>query len=466
MKFFLALFILVPTLPGVAAVKFAPGRESILSPEIRRFDLGRYERAGFSITSFLRAQFAKQSNRGDVANFVERLDQAYSDHVQPGDLEIVSVDPLKNRSSVFIEDVNHALLLRQRRADFRTDPKVRLRIQNILIGALHVIDARIRNEMDASVDELLRIRRYLLAQGTFISKGKVGQLNVNDLWWDLLWIRGHGYPLDLVDLHLQKVAVISQEASAQWRERLRQYSISLVLYALRRNTPPTLGREKPQAISLRLTSRAMELTQPTEVALLKEIKLFHYKFLQQNGLTYEAGQLKKEIAMDLFLNKGRQLLALPAERWGRTDLSLPARLGGVLGGLFRGLIVFLTYGAGLIFVATPIELILILTAIVILSRQGAIHFNIDSRSLKSLLKQHRLHARRGWKRLPAFAADFVGLIRAELRMAWRMFVASYTAATPVPFYSKVAVSLLIFGIGLYFNSARLLIEAVVNQMTM
>lgn len=447
-----------------ATVAFA--KATPLDRDIKAAGLDRYEKAGRSVSLQLRRNLVQILNSADETTAADRFERAYQEKQRPGALETLSLESRRNHVAVFIDDVHRALDLRQKYAvSFRQDPKVRARIQNILIGTLHVLDVDIRGELDSSVDELMRIRRYLLSQGTFVTRGQT-KLTVDDLWWDWLWLRGYGYPLDLTELHLQKVQAISKTAQARWRERLRLYALSTALGALRQATPPVLGREKAATISLRLTNLALDLAGPTAPsALQKELKLYLYRGLQANGQTYEASQVKKEIAMDLFMAKGWQIVKSPAEPWSRGDLGFFGKVFASLGQLFRSLFTFLTYGAGFLFVATPIDVLLIAAAIFILGRQGKAHFNVQIRGLSPIWKEHRLIERDGWRRALPFLKDALQYLREELSIAWRMFVASYTA-TPVPFYSKIAASLLLFGVGLYFNSARMMVETVVAQMTM
>ena len=155
----------------------------------------------------------------------------------------------------------------------------------------------------------------------------------------------------------------------------------------------------------------------------------------------------------------------PAEPWKRRDLSFFSKASTSVERLVRGVFSAITYGIGFLFIATPIELILILTALVILSKQGQTFYRERIHGIPALARYHRIYRRDGWRRVPSFAKSIVQSLAQEGKLAWRMFVASYTSAA-VPFYSKVATSLLLFGVGLYFNSARNLVETVVNQVTM
>lgn len=436
-----------------------------VNKDIKSLNLREYEKAGEQVSAFLRKTLVKMSDTVPDTSLTEKFEHAYLEKLRPGTLERLSLKQRPLGAESFIADVHRVLELRQRnQLAFRTDYKVRRRIQNVFVGALHALDIEIRTELDSSIDDLMRVRRFLLSQGTFVANS--GRLTTDDIWWDWLWLRGHGYASDLTELHLQKMNVISRQVGAAWKERLRHHGLSTALYALRRNTQPVLVEEKASVVSLRLTNLALDLagaSAPTPV--IKELKLYLYRGLQANGQTYEASQVKKEIAMDLFLAKGWQIVKSPAEPWSRKDLGFFSKFIASLGQLFRSVATFITYGAGFLFVATPIELILVILAVTTLALQAHRYFDVQKRGLRSLWRDHRLLSENGWRRIPSFLMDGQKIVRDELALAWRMFVASYTM-TGVPFFSKLAASLLLFGIGLYFNSARSLVEAVVAQMTM
>lgn len=436
-----------------------------LASDIRVYHLQRYEIAGARVSAKLQKSFIQLIDKNSELTFSEKFDLAYQDTMKPGDLEKMSLEPSSHEGD-FINDVHHALEIRQKyNQGYRHDAKIRRRIQNILIGSLHVLDVKIRTELDTTIDELMRVRQFLLSQGTFITKS-ANHLVVNDLWWDWLWLRGHNYPSDLVQLHLQKVALISKRASTVWKERLRKHSVAMAMFALKNNTQPVLGRQKPAEVALNLTNTAQQLSgESISEPVQKQLKLYLYRGLQATGQTYEASQIKKEIAMDLFLTKGWQIASSSAEPWQHQERGFFEKLWASFTQLIRSVFTFLTYGAGFIFVATPIESLLVVAAIFILAKQGESYFNLRGRKFSQIWQEHDLLSNQGWQRIPAFLRSLTLAVKESLGVAWRMFVASYTVA-PVPFYSKVAASLLIFGIGLYFNSARTLVEGVVAQMTM
>lgn len=427
---------------------------------------GRYEPAGANVSKAIAADFSRLAKKANTEDFAEKIDSAYSEKIRPGRLEKISLASLKDRTGVFAEEVRHAVELRRgMNAAYRQDPALRLRMENVLVGALHVIDTELRSELNVDTDELWKLRRYLLSQGTFISNDASSKLTMNDLWWDWMWVRGYSYPADLVELHLQKVERIAKGLGPKKRAELNKYVVSMTIFALKKATPVVLDREKIAAVDLRLVQHALEKVGTTDTAAEKILKLHLYRLLQLNGETYEASQLKKEIAMDLFLSKGKTIILSPAEPWKRQDLSFFSKVSTSIERLFRGVFSAITYGIGFIFIATPIELILILTALTILSKQGQSFYSERIHGIPALARLHRIYRRDGWRRLPTFLRSIAQNLVHEGKLAWRMFVASYTSAS-VPFYSKVATSLLIFGVGLYFNSARNLVEAVVNQVTM
>ncbi|MGE0632528.1 MAG: hypothetical protein AB7O96_08980 [Pseudobdellovibrionaceae bacterium] len=447
--------------------------QSDLAKIIRHAQLEKYEKAGSSVKRSVKLLFKNELDSPQIwsATPVETWDFNYSEKIKPGVLENLTegqTEQGQHDLQIFYADVNRALALKTKfKTSYRSNPHVRKKLQNIFIGLLHVLDVKIRVHIDSSLDDLIRLRRFLLTQGTFYSSGKNAKLRLDDIWWDLLWLRGLSYSHDLVELHLEKVAAIANKQDMQWKSRLDRYYVALSLMVLKKNPGIVSTREKPFAVSLRIAHRATEKAEQMDFpqAVVKELKLDLYKYLTQSGQSHEARQLKKEIAMDLFFEKGRNVFTHTLEPWDDKKIDVIEKTTSSVSHFFETVLVFITYGIGFIFVATPIELILVLSGLFILAHQGHHFFGTQRKSFKKLWKQHRIFTKKGIRKLPNLMRDSWDLTREDFRTAWKMFVASYTSAG-VPFYSKVAASLLMFGVGLYFNSARSMVETVMSQMAM
>lgn len=90
---------------------------------------------------------------------------------------------------------------------------------------------------------------------------------------------------------------------------------------------------------------------------------------------------------------------------------------------------------GYVFVAWPLEFIVILISLFVFAFQSGGVLTDEEKQL----------AKTPWKKI------------------WLMFVKSYMGSQ-VPFFSKLAASLILFGIGLYFNSARNFVESLVANL--
>lgn len=442
-----------------------------LSKAIQSQGLGKYEKVGQIVKKSVKNLFVQEMDRPDVWTIspVETWDEAYTEKLKPGTFrEMLDGQERHQDVELLFAEVNRALALKGRfQNTYRTNPAVRARIQNILIGLLHVIDGKIRIQMDSSLDEIIRLRRFLLTQGTFYATGKMARLRLDDLWWDLLWLRGYTYSQDLVELHLEKVSAIASVQNFQWKSRLDRYFVSLSMMVLRKNPSNVMIREKPFIVSIRLAQKASEKAEQMQVPqnVSKELKLDLYKYLTQAGQTYEARQLRKEIAMDLFFEKGQDIYTKSLAPWENQKMDLIEKVKLSVYRFVENVLVFVTYGVGFVFLATPIELILIFIGLLILAHQGHGFFGTQRKSVKTIVRTHRIFGKKGFKKLPRFMKDFLELAHEEIKTAWKMFVASYTSPG-VPFYSKIAASLLMFGVGLYFNSARTMVETVMNHMAM
>lgn len=467
---FLMFTLLLPL--GLQASVEASAEANIVRA-IERNGLKKYQKAGIAVKQFLKISFIREMDQVPYvgAGHLEAWDARYNELLRPGALEGLEHGrraQTEHETQVFFEEVDRALTLKsQYQSSFRSNPQVRRHLQDVFIGLLHISDIKIRTHIDSSLDELMRLHRFLLSHGTFYSTGNVAKVRLDDFWWDLMWVRGHAYPADLVELHLQKVASIAAVQGPVWKNRLNRYYVSASLYALKKNETLALNQEKPSVIALRLATqaldRAIQLAQPGP--FVKELKVIMFKHFTQSGKTAEANQLKKEIAMDLFFEKGLSIVTAPHSPWKNTKGGVFDKLGASVELLFKSLFSFITYGIGLIFVATPLEFLLVFCSLVVLGHQGRQFFGVARRPIKDILAQHQVFTKGGIRNTPRLLRDVLLLAKDELFLAWRMFMASYTASG-VSFSSKFAASFLMFGIGLYFNSAKGLVESVMNQMAM
>ena len=96
---------------------------------------------------------------------------------------------------------------------------------------------------------------------------------------------------------------------------------------------------------------------------------------------------------------------------------------------------YIQFLIGYVFVAWPLEFIVILVSLLVFAFQSG----------GVLTDEEKQFAKTPWKKI------------------WLMFVKSYMGSQ-VPFFSKLAASLILFGIGLYFNSARNFVESLVANL--
>ncbi len=442
--------------------KFSKTTEKNFKRDFEINQMGQYSVAGKKVRQYLLSQFLNLGIKTPL-EIAQKLDQNYSDKLRPGALESRTLKAPGQLDFYLWPQVQALLEMRKRYVNFLNEsPKARLQLQNADIGILHLLDTHLKSDSMSGNDELWKIRKYLISQDFFRPQEKS---ETSELIWDWMLIRAHGYPLDLVDKHLQKVENVARNTSHPWPNILKNYETSLALLSIKKMPQTNENQEAQSKLALKLLRKILPFVDVNEHKVLREIKVQTYRLLQQTGQSVEAQQLKKEIATELFSYRVSQLGQEVKEVWNKTTISFMDRLISIFSVSIRGLIHLLTYLIGLLFVATPIEFLLITVALIMLSKQGHVFFEVKTKSLRMLWREHRLLEKKGYRRVLKFSLAVCKWFVNYMKVAWKMFMASYSN-TATSFYSKLATSLLIFGIGLYFNSARNLVESLVGQLSL
>lgn len=368
----------------------------------------------------------------------------------------------RNSVSVLIRDVNHAVQIKSfNQKDFRSNPKVRRKIQNVFLGLMFSIETLSRIHLGQTLDELITLERFLLSKATFFTTEANSKINTGDILFDFLWLRSLKFPVELTELSLKKVrALLNLKPSANEQVVLQKYMGSLAFIALQRTDLAQFSPLNSSGAFERLILAVKE-THPKDTEILREAKWLHYNYLQKVGRGSEAYDLKNSLYLDQLGAKAKLLVKEPVKIMSKPELNFFGKLTSSLTSVVRNLFLVGKYSIGFLFVATPLEFIVLLLAFAILSHQGVAFFGEKQTSYGELWAHHRILQSGGWRRLPALVKATFHFILWYIKLAWRMFVTTYTGAA-VPFYSKVASSLLLFGVGLYFNSARTLAETLLS----
>ena len=285
------------------------------------------------------------------------------------------------------------------------DSKQRSNMQMTFYGLSQAI--RKANQMNLTIqsDQFDKLHDILVSQATGLFYSSFKERHKVDLFWCAYFLHELNYPIDLTAKHL--LALEKSISKLNDPEKYKIYGAKLAKLSL------NLGQQltKPNQEQVDTLFRWIQFSnlspadyQSSQRAYLKQLQLI--------GDTEKIKDFKKELATSLLFQESKNLLKHPL-------------------GLFK----YVQFLIGYIFVAWPLEFILILGSLSILAFQAS----------AVLTKEEKKRAKRLDKKL------------------WMMFTKSYLGAN-VPFFSKLAASLILFGVGLYFNSAKNFVESMITNM--
>ena len=278
----------------------------------------------------------------------------------------------------------------------RKNTKLRRELQFNFIGLSHAIQKSNEINLQINADQYKKLHDILVSQATGLFYASYRENQKSDFFWTSYFLHQLNYPMDLVYLHLQY--------SKQWPI----YTSQLANLAL--NNAIEINNVTGPQVDFLYSKARLKLQTDREIRGLQKNYL---KQLNRLGDSEKVKSIKREMATHLLYFETQNLMNNP---------------------FF--ILDYLQFIIGYVFVAWPLEFIVILVSLLVLAFQSGAVLTIEE-------KQQA-------KKNPA-------------KKIWLMFVKSYMGSQ-VPFFSKLAASLILFGIGLYFNSARNFVESLVANM--
>ena len=284
-------------------------------------------------------------------------------------------------------------------------PKEREAMQLTYFGLSQAIKKGNELNLGIQSDQFNKLHAALVSQSTFLYYSTYREARRADLFWISYYLKSLHYPMDMTAKHL--MALDKKIVNFKYPEKYHYYGLKLAKMSL------TLGDQvnrptQQQVDSLYNWARYFQL--PPEQ--LQAVQKAYLKQLQINGDSEKVKEFKKELATNLLYRESRNLLTQPLS-------------------IFK----YIQFLIGYIFVAWPLEMILIVLSLTIFALQSSTALTYDERR----------RAKRFDKRL------------------WMMFTKAYLGSN-VPFFSKLAASLILFGVGLYFNSAKNFVESMISNL--
>lgn len=262
------------------------------------------------------------------------------------------------------------------------------------------------NEMNLTIqsDQFEKLEDLLIKHSQVLFYWSYNQVRYTDFFWTSYYLNILNYPMDLTVKHLSELS--AKMKNFKYPEKYRPYGEEIA----RKSLSATRDVSQISAKDLEtvyIWAKSSNLNKNE----LKYIQKVYLKHLTALGISEKANEIKHELAYSLLEQETNNLMAKP---WN--------------------VLTYLQVLIGYIFIAWPLEIFMLVVA-------GMI-FTVQSKS--ALTREEERRANRWYKKI------------------WMVFTKSYLGSN-VPFFSKLAASLLIFGMGLYFNTAKRFVEAMISS---
>lgn len=425
--------------------------------------LDKYVKSGHSVIGFFEGVFQNVSTPSvlDSGFAAEYFDLEYQVNLRPHVPEpYITLTELT-------KDTNNLLKLhRKYYTRLKTQLFARNYFQTAFIGLLHSIESIKRVQVGLPQDGYNVLTNLILEHGRLITSDQRSIVTMTDFWWDYMWAYFTNYPIDVVELGNQKLrGVWLNEKKDNYKKQIEKFLASYSLLALRKATPPIIYRDITNQLFLRLSKNAYEIygLREDEKALSKA-RISKYKYETKSGLTEEAERTKREIARDGLSTRFKRIFAEPMERLSEKNISIFRQIGNFVFSFFYCLYSWIRYFVGFLLITFPFDAAFIVLGLVILSVEGRVQFERELWKNSLPPTKKKKNAVFYFNYLVYKMKSFIARIVNDLAFGVQMLVHSYTSDTTTR-NVRIGSSLLIFGLGLFFSSARTMVESFVAQMS-
>lgn len=246
-----------------------------------------------------------------------------------------------------------------------------------------------------------KLHDLLMGQGTSLFYASATDKKKTDLFLTSYYLHELEYPMDMTARHLE-----SLKKTSKWNNNVKLYASKVARAAL-------YGGVLLNKLTSKQVATLYEASLLTSIddKAKQTIQKIYLKQLQMLGDQEKVKEIKRELASAILWQETKNFFAHPLS-------------------LFN----YIQFCVGYIFIAWPLEVIVIWVSIVIFSFQASQVLTAEERNKKSAGKK-----------------------------MWLVFQKAYLGGN-VPFFTKLAASLILFGIGLYFNSAKNFVETMMTNM--
>lgn len=426
--------------------------------------LDKYVKSGQSVIGFFDGVFQNVSTPSvlDAGFAAEYFDLEYQVNLRPHVPEpYISLTELTKDTNTLLK------LHRKFYSRLKTQLFARNYFQTAFIGLLHTIESIKRVQVGLPQDGYNVLTNLILEQGRLITSDQKSIVTMTDFWWDYMWAYFTNYPIDVVELGNQKLrGVWLNEKKDLYKKQIEKFLASYSLLALRKSTPPIIYRDITNQLFLRLSKNAYEIYGLREdPKALSKARISKYKYETKGGLTEEAERTKREIAREGLGTRFTKVFTEPVERFNEKNVSLFRKTINSFYSFFYCLYSWIRYFIGFLLITFPFDAAFIVIGLIILSVEGRAQFIKEIWPAAPAPEKRKrsivFYLSISVFKLKSFSARIVN----DLTFGVQMLIYSYTSDTTTR-NVRIGSSLLIFGLGLFFSSARTKVEAFVAQMSL
>lgn len=459
MKFLILTFILIFCSTGfTSALKL-----SDLKKVFAEKKLDKYITSGQSVMTFFDEEFKIVADPAvlDGGFAAEYFDLEYEAHLRPNLPEpYISLAELT-------ADTNSLLKLHKKYYS-QIKGKVILRnyFQTAFLGLIHTIQAIKKVQVGLPYDGFSVLTNLVLEQGRLITSSQKESVTMIDFWWDYIWARFQNFPIDLVELGNQKLrGVWLNEKNEDFKKSIEKFLAAYSMIGLRKATNPVVYRDITNQILVRLAKNAYEIYMLREDRqAATKARIFKFKYEIKSGLTEDAEKTKREIAREGLITRFKRIWSDPRDVFYSGDnSSILVKIPTALMRFLYDIYSLIRYFVGFLLITFPFDGAFIVVGLIILSFEGRVVFKNEYWPRYDFIPgpyKYLNMANLVLKKVHNFIARIINDICFGFHMLFHYYT-NDNANRNV----RIGSSLLMFGMGLFFSSARTMVESFVAQMS-
>lgn len=310
------------------------------------------------------------------------------------ELEVLNFEGLTEKVLLFVNRSNFTFNL-------PINSKLRRQMQLEFYGLSQAIKKA--NELNLTVqsEHFDKLHDMLMGQGSNLFYTSAKDKRKSDLFFTAYYLHELEYPMDMTARHLEAL-----KKNSKWRHNTKLYASKIARLSLQGGVQLNKLTSKQADILYEAS-----LLVPLDDKSTQTIQKIYLKQLQMIGDQEKIKEVKRELASSFLWQETKNVIANPLD-------------------IFK----YIQFCVGYIFIAWPLEVILIVVSILIFGFQASTVLTVEEKYKKSIGKR-----------------------------LWLVFQKAYLGSN-VPFFTKLAASLILFGVGLYFNSAKNFVETMMTNI--